>query len=184
MIAIPDDTADLGVLVPLKRLLSGRVCVLGVGNRDRRDDGVGSLIAERLAAQDLALTIDAGSVPENYLEKVARFRPETILIIDAVDFGGYPGEFRLLDADAIAPSGLSSHALSLRMTAEYLKARTQACLVFLAIQPADVSSGTVLSDEVSRAVKTAQETLSAALEHCVRGRNSQIREDVMSREGT
>jgi hydrogenase 3 maturation protease len=183
MIATPHDTADIGVFVPLKRLLSGRVCILGVGNRHRRDDGVGSLIAERLAARHPALTIDAGTVPENYLEKVARSCPETILIIDAVGFGGYPGEIRLLDPDTIAPSGLSSHALSLRMTAEYLKARTQARLVFLAIQPADVRSGTVLSDEVSQAVKRAQETLYAALEERVRNRNSEIGNSVMSPGG-
>lgn len=168
MIATADDAAEVGVFIPLRRLLSGHVCIFGIGNRGRRDDGVGSLIAEHLAARYPALAIDAGTVPENYLEKVARSCPETILVVDAVDFGGYLGEIRLLDPDTIAPSGLSSHALSLRMTAEYFKARTEACLAFLAIQPADVSSGTVLSDEVSRAVKVAQQKLSAALELCVR----------------
>jgi hydrogenase 3 maturation protease len=183
MIATPHDTADIGASVPLKRVLSGRVCILGVGNRHRRDDGVGSLIAERLATRHPALTIDAGAVPENYLEKVARSCPDTVLIIDAVDFGGCPGEIRLLDPDTIATSGISSHALSLRMTAQYLEARTQAGLVLLAIQPADIGTGTELSDEVCQAIKTAEQTLSAALEQHARNRDSQIGGGVMSPGG-
>ena len=161
--ATTNDGAEALASRRLKGLLSGRVCVLGVGNRYRRDDGAGSLVAERLGGRTGALTIDAGAVPENYLEKVARSRPDTILILEAMDFGGAAGEIRILDPGSIAPSGLSTHALSLQMTAEFLKARTRARLVVLAIQPANVGYGTQLSDEVTCAVGLVQEALSDAL---------------------
>lgn len=161
--ALTDDRAKALVSRQLKGRLFGRVCVLGVGNRYRCDDGAGSLVAERLGGRTGALTIDAGAVPENYLEKVARSRPDTILILEAVDFGGAAGEIRILDPGSIAPSGLSTHALSLQMAAEFLKARTRARLVVLAIQPANVGYGTELSDAVTRAVVLVQETLSEAL---------------------
>ena len=94
----------------------GRVCLLGVGNRWRGDDGAGSRLAAALRAVVGTAAVDAGAVPENYLEKLVQKNPDTILIADAVDFGGAAGEFRLLAPDRISPAGLSSHALSLQMT--------------------------------------------------------------------
>jgi len=170
----------------LQELVAGRVAILGVGNRDRCDDGAGSLVAEtvaeRLAGRSGALIIDAGAVPENYLEKVARLRPDHILIVDAVDFGGVPGEFRILDPDAIGPSGFSSHALSLRITAEFFKVRTEARVAFLAIQPANVGWGTELSGEVCRAVSLIQEIFSDALPLCEGHQRDQIADTVMRNE--
>ena len=49
------------------------------------------------------------------------------------------------------------------MTADFLRARTQARFAILAIQPADIALGTELSAEVSRAVRIVKETLLAAL---------------------
>lgn len=158
-----DNTAGEPFAHELQRLLSGQVCILGVGNRFRRDDGAGSLVAERLVGRTGALSIDAGAVPENYLEKVARSHPDTILIVDAVDFGGAPGDLRILDPEAVGSAGLSTHALSLQMAAEFLKTRTGARLAIAAIQPADVGLGTKLSEEVSEGVRLLQETLCAAL---------------------
>lgn len=157
-------TASEALGPELRRFLSGKVCVLGVGNRYRRDDGAGSLIAERLAGRTEALCVDAGAVPENYLEKVARSKPDTILIVDAADFGCAPGRVCILDPQSVDSAALSTHALSLRMTADFLQARTSARLALLAIQPADVRSGTEISEEVSRAVERLQETLSEILQ--------------------
>ena len=107
--------------------------------------------------------IDAGAVPENYLEKVARSRPDTILIADAVDFGGAPGDLRILEPEVLGSAGVSTHGLSLRMTADFLKARTLARLAVLAIQPAEIGPGSELSPAVSEAVRMLEATLSAAL---------------------
>lgn len=162
-IATTECRSETSMSRELDDFLAGRVCVLGIGNRDRCDDGVGSLIAERLAGRISAPTFDAGAVPENYLEKVARLRPDTILIVDAADFGGAPGEIRVLDTNTVAPAALSTHALSLRMAAQFLKARTGARLALLAIQPADIGPGAHLSDAVSRAVGVIERTLVTVL---------------------
>ena len=154
----------------LKRVLGGRVVVLGVGNRCRRDDGAGSLLAEQLDGQTGLKAIDAGAVPENYLERVARLQPDTILIIDAADFGGVPGDLRILEPELVGPSGVSSHVLSLQTIADFLKARTRARLAVLAIQPADIGLGTELSEEVSRAVELLKEALISALHDYVNHR--------------
>lgn len=154
---------DTSLANQLGRLGTGRVCVLGVGNRQRGDDGAGSILAARLAGTADTLCIDAGAVPENYLEKVARWWPDAVVIVDVADFGGAPGDVRLLDPTDIAASTFSTHALSLRMIAQYLEARTGAQVMLLAIQPADIGWGSVLTAPVSSAVDRLQETLQAAL---------------------
>jgi hydrogenase 3 maturation protease len=147
----------------LAHTLHGRVCVLGIGNRQRGDDGVGSLVAEKLVSRPDIDAVDAGCVPENHLETVAGMKPDTILMIDAADFGGAPGNIRLLRSGDVAFSGLSTHAGSITTLAEYLHARTGANVAVLAIQPLHVGPCEGLSDEVMQAAIYLQERLPAIL---------------------
>ncbi len=136
----------------LSEFFKGRVGILGFGNRLWRDDGAGSVIAEALSACPDFDAVDGGFVPENYLEKVIENNPETVLLIDAADFDGQPGEVRLLQPDELMPGGLSTHAGSPQMLARYFEARCGARVGLLAIQPGDVSEGDELSPEVAAAV--------------------------------
>ncbi len=145
--ALPaDDLERLG------EILVGRVCVLGIGNRLAGDDGAGSAVAEQLAGRVAARVIDGGIAPENHLERVVREKPDAILLIDAVDFGGAPGSLRVLDARDLGPGGLSTHATSLGLIREYLSARSPARAALVGIQPGRLQLGEALSDEVARSV--------------------------------
>jgi hydrogenase maturation protease len=141
--------------------IDGQICLLGIGNRHWRDDGVGSLLAGALESRPEFDVIDAGFIPENHLETVARKKPDTILMVDATDFGGAPGEVRLLYPDKVAYSGISTHAGSLQMLAQYLQARTRARIALVAIQPSDTSAGEGLSLPVSETFKALLEILPA-----------------------
>ncbi len=147
----------------LQGLLAGRICMLGIGNRHRRDDGVGSLAAERLGFQTRAKVLDGGAVPENFLEKVARLAPDTVVLIDAVDFGGASGELRLMAPERVASAGVSTHSVSLGMVARFLEARTGARIVLLAVQPADVGTGTGVSAPVRSALERLVRVVSTVL---------------------
>jgi hydrogenase 3 maturation protease len=136
----------------LSTFLQGRVCVLGFGNRMWRDDGVGSCIAEALQDHENLDAVDGGFVPENHLEAVAATNPDTILMIDAADFGGFSGEMRLLKPGDVVLAGVSTHAGSPQMLGKYLEVRTGASVALLAIQPKDSSEGDKLSPEVSAAM--------------------------------
>ena len=143
----------------LASFIDGQLCLLGIGNRYWHDDGVGSFIAEALESCPEIDVIDAGFIPENHLETVARKHPDTVLMVDATDFGGEPGQARLLYPDKVAYSSMSTHAGSLRMLAQYLQARTQARVALLAIQPDDTSAGEGLSPIVSSTLKALLEIL-------------------------
>lgn len=145
----------------LSRFIEGNVCLMGIGNRHWHDDGVGSYIAEALESCPGLDVVDAGFIPENHLETVAGMHPDTILMVDATDFGGEPGQARLIYPDKVAYSGVSTHAGSLRMLAEYMQARTHAHVALLAIQPADTSAGESLSPAVSDTLEDLLENLPA-----------------------
>ena len=131
-----------------------RLAVLGMGNRLWGDDGAGSVLAERLKSAQPGLAVfDGGMVPENFLEKVAVTQPDSILLVDTVDFGGTPGECRILTGEDLAHTGLTTHAGSPRILASYLEQRTGAEVSLLAIQPENTAAGALLSDAVRSTVE-------------------------------
>ena len=143
----------------LAHFIDGRVCLLGIGNRYHHDDAVGPYLAEALESCPDYDVIDAGIIPEDYIETTAHKHPDTILMVDATDFGGEPGEVRLLYPENVAHSGVSTQAGSLRMLSEYLQASTHARIGLLAIQPADTSDGKGLSQSVSKTLDDLLESL-------------------------
>jgi hydrogenase maturation protease len=149
----------------LIHFIEGRVCLLGIGNRYHHDDALGPYLAEALESRPDYDVIDAGVIPEDYIEMTAHKHPETILMVDATDFGGEPGEVRLLYPEHVGYSGVSTQAGSLRMLAEFLQARTHARVGLLAVQPADVSDGKGLSPPVSKTLDDLLDVLPEICEH-------------------
>ena len=143
----------------LNQNLKGKVCVVGIGNRLKGDDAAGPEFIDRLTGRCHFHCLDAGVAPENYLEKIVRIRPDTILLVDAMDFGGEAGSRRLFSADQVTGGGLSSHALSLRMTCDYLQQRISVRIFVLGIQPSQVK----MNGPLSEAVRSAVEKLAADL---------------------
>ncbi len=134
--------------------------MLGAGNRMRGDDGAGSLLAGRLRGCASFPCFDGGCAPENFLEKVVAANPDAILIADAADFQGRPGEARLFGPEALAGGGISTHAVSFKMICDYLNFRLPgARIFFLAIQPESAAFGEGLSPAVGRTVDEAVKLL-------------------------
>jgi hydrogenase maturation protease len=125
----------------LREFITGRTCLLGIGSPWWHDDGAGSRIAATLKSCPDLDAVNAGFTPENFLETVVRKHPDTILLVDSTDFGGAPGEARLMNPLKVLEPGLPTHAGSLKLLATYLYTRTRAQVAILAIQPADTSSG-------------------------------------------
>ncbi|MGR8920157.1 MAG: hydrogenase 3 maturation endopeptidase HyCI [Gammaproteobacteria bacterium] len=145
------------------RLRRGRVCVLGIGNRERGDDAAGSLLAESLAGRVGATVIDAGAVPENYLGKVVGAAPDTVVIVDAVDLGAAPGTVATVSPEQLRAGGLSTHAVSLAMAVDYLAARSGAAIVVIGIQPAALDAPRAVSAPVARGIARLRDALIACL---------------------
>jgi len=127
--------------------------VVTVGNTLRSDDGAGPYIAERACPKEGVVLINAGGSPENILEEVRRAGPGRITFIDAADFGGAPGDIRVIPGEAIPETTISTHAISLRLIARLLREDTGAEVDYLGIQPRSVEFGERLSPEVVSAAE-------------------------------
>ncbi|MDZ7293974.1 MAG: hydrogenase 3 maturation endopeptidase HyCI [candidate division KSB1 bacterium] len=136
----------------LAALLDGRVVLLGVGSEWRRDDQAGAILARKLERTHSFYPIDCGDVPEAFTGPVKEFRPDIILIADAVDFGQKAGEIAIVDAEAVQSRRVDTHHPSLRAMVDYLRAETGAKVAILGIQPGDVSMGEGMTPAVQESV--------------------------------
>ena len=147
----------------LKEHLNGKVVILGVGNRLRNDDAIGSLLTERIKEKVPYIVYDAGAAPENYLGKIIKDKPDNVVIIDAVDFGAKPGEYGILEGSAIETVNLfSTHNASISLTINYLQSNFKTDIIILAIQPKNISFGDSLSPEITKTLETLENWFSDA----------------------
>ena len=146
-----EKNSNLESLEHLKLHLKGKVVIVGIGNTLRSDDGIGSLLAARLEDKTPYIVYDAGASPENYLGKIIKDKPDAILLIDAVDFAGAAGEFRMLEGgDIQTVNFFSTHDASISLAISYLKNSLKAVdIIILAIQPKILAFGDQLSPPVS-----------------------------------
>lgn len=131
--------------------------LLGIGNPLARDDGVGVWVAEHFRRAGW-LSIPAGQAPENVLGKIARLAPKVLVVVDAVEMGLPPGTIRrIVDQGARVPWG-STHSLPLfDLFAEL--SRSVGEVIFIGVQPKDLSLGEVLSPEVAAAARRVLKVL-------------------------
>jgi len=140
-------------------ILKERVVVIGIGNILRGDDSFGPKVIEAISGKVDAVCIDVGSAPENYIGKIAKERPNTILMIDAIDLGKKPGEYELLAKDDIIHSGFSTHDLSPRMFIEFLEKETNADIYLLGVQPESISLGSPMSKNLNQTLKEVSDLI-------------------------
>ena len=165
----------------LQEILQGRVCLVGVGNVERGDDGFGVRMAERLQKSEIrnpksetnpkleirntaaqgdeagasVEVIVAGATPEYHLSLSTAGGFDNVLFLDAVGFGGEPGAVVLLNSSEMAARfpQVSTHKLSLGLLAKLVEAsgNTKACL--LGVQPESLREGTSLSPKVQASLE-------------------------------
>ena len=131
--------------------------VVGVGDERRGDDGAGPLIAGLVAEAGVWNVIDAGNCPEVETWRIREAAPDTVLFVDAVDFGGAPGDAALLEPNDLRSQGFDTHRAPLRLTMLYLESELGCKCALLAIQPRDVRDGAPMCEEVkSTCVRLAE----------------------------
>lgn len=136
-----------------------------MGNSLKGDDGFGPALVRRLSGRTRAVCIDAGTTPENQTAPILRARPDAVIVLDAADFGGEPGELSLMDAARISQCGVATtHSMSLKLLADYLAGETGARMALLAVQPADTRFGKPLCARVAEAMDAAESAILEALE--------------------
>ena len=150
---------DRQLLESLAQWRDSRVVILGVGNTLKGDDAAGPLVCERLSGRVSASVIDAGTTPENYIRPVLKASPDILLIVDAVDFGGCPGQIRVCAPDQIRRFAFSTHALSLHLSIDVVRREKKLDVYVIGIQAGRMRMGDCLSPAIQAAVETLVDTL-------------------------
>ena len=65
------------------------IVIVGMGQTLKSDDGAGPALCEAVRNRVAAHIIDAGTVPENYIQPVVRLQPRLVLIVDAGAVGRF-----------------------------------------------------------------------------------------------
>ncbi len=139
----------MDLMEELRRALEGRTCLVGVGNDDLADDGLGPSLARVLLAEG-ADAVDAGTTPEDRLEEIIRGGFRNVVFLDAVEIDGPPGSFVLFDAGVVRSRfpQVSTHKISLGTLARVIEARSGARVWLLGVQPLWLRPGLGLSQPV------------------------------------
>jgi len=132
----------------------GKTVILGIGNTLRSDDGAGSILASRLKDKTPFCVFNAEESPENYLEKIVKEAPQTVVIIDVVDFGRSPGAFDEIEGRCLkTPNLFSTHNASVSLTINYLQSNLRVEIIILIIQPKSIAFGENLSPEIAKTLE-------------------------------
>ena len=156
------DTPD-SLREQLSKICKPHTLIVGIGNTLKGDDGAGVLICQRLKDIDPEQVIDAGTVPENYIQPIIEKTPNVLLIIDAIDFGACAGAINIFRPDQLSSLAISTHTLSPRLFVDVICRSISPEVYFVGIQPGQTVLGRPLTPEVEQAVKSLTEILSTIL---------------------
>jgi hydrogenase 3 maturation protease len=138
-----------------------RVALVGVGNPLRGDDGVGVRIIELLekAALENVMLLNTETVPEAFTGKVAEHKPTHVLLLDAANFRGEPGDVKLMDSSKIGGQAISTHSLPLTIFISYIEKTMSSKVLLLGVQPRNIEFFTEMSPEVERTAEEVADLL-------------------------
>lgn len=138
------------------RIAEKNVLLLGVGNRQRGDDGVGSYLIKRLRKKVGISLIDAGDVPENFISQIESSSANFVLIVDAADFGANPGEIALIELSDLKKLGASTHSVNLSLLFNVIPKIKRPEVLLVAVQPESI-----VSNGLSESVRESLDGLEA-----------------------
>lgn len=118
------------------RLENKKVLILGIGNRQHGDEGVGCFLVKRLQGKVNVPLIDGGLVPEKYLRAVETFHPDVVLVISAASIpDAVPGDMALFQLDELRLAGVSTPAANLSLLFKVFPKDVRPEALVIAIQP-------------------------------------------------
>ncbi len=141
----------------LRKRLKGSIVALGVGNPLKGDDGFGSELAKRIKDKVNFTVYDCGTAPENYIGKIEKLEPDTVVIFDIAKAGNPFGTIKIFQIDDIPDSGLTTHDPSLKLFMNMLKETKDIDIFLLSVEPKQTEFGWNMSKEISRSLKELED---------------------------
>ena len=153
----------IGGRTTIDELFEGKTVIVGVGNVLRGDDGLGPLLVERLRKKLDVPCINAESSLDRYVGKIARERPDTVLLIDAVDLGEERGALEIMHPEDVIDTRTSTHDLTPRTATDMLRRMMDGKLYLLGVQPANMQIGEGFSRRIKKTVRYLERRITRAV---------------------
>jgi len=146
-------------LQKLEKFKGTKTLIAGIGNTLKGDDGAGVLVCEKLKDKVTAEVICAGTVPENYIQPIIRQKPQTLLLIDSLDFQAEPGSVKVFSPEQLQQLTTSTHTVSLSFLVEKIKEEIDVNTAVIGIQPSQFELAQPPCKEVTQAIELVYQTL-------------------------
>lgn len=135
--------------------------LIGIGNWSMADDGIGLRVVEHVEREGLARGFEAVDIADDGMRLLFYCVPETerIVLVDAVDLGLPPGEWRLFAPEAVetrkALTGLTTHEGDVLKVLAFARGLGYPIppVVILGIQPEKMELGMELSETLGSRFK-------------------------------
>jgi len=133
-----------------------RILILGIGNILLKDEGIGVRVAEKMKAMNLPPDVEVMDGGTGGLDLVYCIEGrKKVIVVDAVKAGSPPGTlFRFTDKDLAGKKGVmrSAHGIDFSdviAISNFLGTKPEE-IVFLGIEPAELSASMELSPEIDK----------------------------------
>ena len=140
-----------------------KTVVIGVGNELKADDGIGIRVAKELQKDGLPgkdIMVIPADVPENWIQPIAKFKPELLVLVDSADFKGKAGEIRAIKDQEISKVFTNTHSVPLILFLETIRKQVpKTRTIFIGIQPKTMDFGKPMSREVRQAGSKAMDAI-------------------------
>ncbi|RLF99329.1 MAG: hypothetical protein DRN49_04555 [Thaumarchaeota archaeon] len=143
----------------------GPVAIIGLGNTLRRDDGIGVYVASKLRSSLRNVGGVEVIVAEDRVDYAAKelkeLKPNLIIVIDAMEFHGSPGEVRIVKLEDIEEPYAYTHRIPIKIAFKLMGIEAPTYVLGIQIVSRDFGEG--LSEEVKVAGDEVVEFLSKIL---------------------
>ncbi len=143
----------------LSSLSGSKTLIVGIGNTIKADDGAGPLVCQNLTDKTSAELLDTATVPENYIQPIIKKAPQTLLIIDAIDFSASPGSIKIFKPQQLNSIVISTHTLSPHLFVKMIRRNLDVDVYFIGLQPAQTQLGQPVSPPVAEAIQKLTDVL-------------------------
>ena len=125
--------------------------IIGMGNDINADDGIAPHIIRELGELKFFITLDVGTLPENFTKKIAEMCPSHIIILDAAMIEGQPGTTEIVEPGIVDEVIFTTHHIPLSYTIQRLKAMCGAEVIIIGIKPKILDTGMPMTPAVIEA---------------------------------
>jgi hydrogenase maturation protease len=145
----------------LEECFQGRLCLMGLGNIDYGDDGLGVRLAEKLTAAGIPDVIISGTMPERFIDSTIDTGYDYLLFLDAVDFGAQAGSVVFLNAEEMTARfpQISTHKISLGLLAKLVEEKGKTRVRLLGVQPESLKAANQLTPTVQTTLEVLNDLL-------------------------